>query len=146
MTRDDSVAALLAQLEAEQHRLRGLLSGKDDAALAQRPPSGKWSVMENVRHLLFAEQLHLGHLLPGGQHFSPLGLAPPINRPKFRDVGSATPSTVHEVLAAWEAAHIRTRALVDHDTGDVRHALDRNLRHLRTHIRVIERLLRSRHP
>ena len=140
----ESAVELLAQVDAEQRRLRDLLAGVDEATLAQRPANGKWSVLENVRHLLFAEQLHLGRFAPGNEPFSPLGLTPNnMNGPKFRDVGSAPPSSVEEVLNAWEATHAVTRALPDSDTAEVRKALNRNLRHLRAHTRVIERLLRN---
>ena len=56
----------------------------------------------------------------------------------------ARPADVDEVLDAWETAHAATRELVRaHDTAAVRTALERNLRHLRAHIKVIERLLRA---
>ena len=142
---DESAAALLAQMDAEQRHLRDLLAGVDDATLAERPPNGKWSVLENVRHLLFAEQLHLGRLAPGDQPFSPLGLTPHnMSGPKFRAVGTTPPSSAREVLDAWDATRTATRALADKDTDEVRKALTRNLRHLRAHTKVIERLLRPR--
>jgi hypothetical protein len=145
MTEADSVAALLELMDAEQLRLRELVAGKDPAWLAERPPSGRWSVIENLRHLLFAEQAHLGRFLPGGQQLSAIGLPPggmQGNR-RVADAGTAVPSGVAEVFEAWQAAHAATRTLVEHDTPEVRTALQRNLRHLRSHTRVIERLLRA---
>ena len=44
-----SASDLLRQIEAEWLRLRQALSGKDRSLLADRPESGKWSVLENVR-------------------------------------------------------------------------------------------------
>jgi len=41
-------------MEAEHRRLRALLAGKDAGNFAERP-NGKWSVIENLRHLLFTE-------------------------------------------------------------------------------------------
>lgn len=149
MSETDCAASLLEQLDAEQRRLRELLSGKDPSVLAERPPNGKWSVIENVRHLLFAEQAHLGRFIPGGTHMSAYGL-PPSGMKGNRRVGAAgtaVPASVAEVFEAWQAANAATRVLADHGTPEVRKALERNLRHLRAHIKVIERLLRaSPHP
>lgn len=138
---------LLDGIEEAQRHLRELLSGKDEPLLAERPSSGSWSVIENVRHLLFAEQLHLGRFIAGGQHWSSLGLTPHNMRgPKFRLVGSRAPSSMGEALEAWEAVHASTRELAYEDTDEVRKALKRNLRHLHAHSRVIERLLRAGSP
>lgn len=64
----------MEQIEAEQERLRDLLAGKDEALTAARPPDGKWSVLENVRHLIFAEQSHLGRFVQGGREWSSFAL------------------------------------------------------------------------
>jgi DNA-binding GntR family transcriptional regulator len=136
-----TVTAMLAQLGAEQRRLRDLLAGQDEALLAERPPSGKWSVLENVRHLLFAEQAHLGRF---GQEWSSLGFTPQtmLHAKKLHTDGTAP--TVAAVMAAWEAVHATTRAaLAEQDTDEVRHRVVRHLKHQRRHITVIERLLRQ---
>jgi hypothetical protein len=146
MSQDDNAPALLAYIDAEQLRLRDVLSGKDEATLAARPANGQWSVVENVRHLLFAEQLHLGRFVPGGQQWSTVGLTPNGMRDKerFRMVGSAATTSVREVLEAWAAVHVLTLELAQHDSEEVRGALQRNLKHLRNHIKRIESLLRVR--
>lgn len=145
MTGADSVASLLEQIGAEQRRLRGLLTGRDPSLLAGRTPAGKWSVAENVRHLLFAEQAHLGRLLPGGPQWSTLGLPPTgmQRQERFRAMASAAPS-IEDVFDAWSVAHASTRELAGRDTEEVRKALTRNLKHLRSHVTLIERLLRVR--
>ncbi len=58
----DPIALVLAQIDTSRGQLRALLEGLPDQVITQRPPSGKWSVLENVRHLLFAEQAHIGRL------------------------------------------------------------------------------------
>jgi hypothetical protein len=58
------VARYVTEIDRERARLRKMLRSKDSLLLARRPPNGDWSIVENVRHLLFAEQLHLGALLP----------------------------------------------------------------------------------
>ncbi|MGD9932349.1 MAG: DinB family protein [Dehalococcoidia bacterium] len=145
MTPDEDPLALLAAIGAERERLRAMLAGRDEPLLAERPPSGKWSVLENVRHLLFAEQSHLGRFQPGGRTWSPLGLPPTGmqgNR-RLRGVGEAVPESVTEVLDAWAAAHAAIRPGIEQDTTSAARAMQGNLRHLRAHIKVIERLLRA---
>jgi hypothetical protein len=146
MVPGEPAAALLAAIDAEQARLRELVAGVEATKLAGRPPNGRWSVVENVRHLLFAEQLHVGRFLPAGPPLHPLGLPPDGMRKqeRFRALDFAANPGVTEVLDAWEAVHASTRGLLGHDTDQVRKALAGNLRHLRTHITVIERLLRAR--
>jgi len=102
-------------------------------------------VTENLRHLLFAEQAHLGRFLPGGQRLSAIGLPPSgmLGNRRIGAAGTAVPVSVAEVFEEWKEAHAATRESVQHDTEGVRKALQRNLRHLRSHIRVIERLLRA---
>lgn len=144
MAADENAGALLAAIEAKQARLREMLAGKDSAALAQRPASGKWSALENVRHLLFAEQAHLGRFIPGGVDWSPLGLAPrnSAGEKRLQALGGVEAPDVADVLAAWEAAHAAAKPFLDEDSERVRKAMDGNLRHLRAHLKVIERLLR----
>jgi hypothetical protein len=140
----DAARTTLADLEAEQRRLREMLAAADPAVLAQRPPNGKWSVIENVRLLVFAEQLHVGRLAAGGIEWSPLGLAPHnmAEQRRLRMVGTAATTDMGEVLRAWDAVHATARPLLERDTDEVAHMLERHLRHLRAHVKVIERLLR----
>lgn len=145
MPERDTALDLLEAIAAEQWRLRELLSGKDPSLLAERPPDGRWSVIETVRHLLFAEQAHFGRIAPGGPQWSPLGLAPTgmQRREPFRTMGNAAVSGVEEVLQSWASVHASAHQLAQADTEEVREAFQTNLRHLRSHIKGIERLLRS---
>jgi hypothetical protein len=122
-----------------------MLSGTDASLLAERPASGKWSVVENLRHLLFAEQLHLGRFAPDGIEFSPLALPPAGMQGSKRlgVAGSAAAATVDQVMEAWRALRVSTLHLAKQDTPEVRNALARHLPHLRAHVNVIARLLRS---
>jgi hypothetical protein len=70
-----SPAADFAAMTEHELRLRALLERFDRATLAARPPNGDWSAIENIRHLLYAEQHHLGRFVPGGLGLSPLGLS-----------------------------------------------------------------------
>jgi DinB superfamily len=141
---DESPAELLADIDTEQARLRELLAGKDPAMLARRPSSGKWSVVENLRHLLFAEQGHLGSVNPGGvTEWNPLGLPSGGMQKHFPTMDSAATPEVGQILEAWQALHTSAGELIKIDSPEVRRALWINRRHLRTHIKVIESLLRE---
>jgi hypothetical protein len=138
---DETKRAQMADIDAERARLRRLLRAADPATLAARPPNGDWSIIENVRHLLFAERLHLGGFVPGKVEWSPLGITG-MKAKKFAVVGTAERPTLDEVLAAWDAIHRATRnAMKPASRLEVEKALWRNHRHLRTHKERIERLL-----
>jgi hypothetical protein len=139
----ESAASLLMRIDDVQRHLHALLSDEDEALLARRPPSGQWSVLENVRHLLFAEQAHLRRFITKPQPWSPLGLAPPSVQRKLAIVGSKPPTSVKEVLQAWQAIHQPAGEMAQQDTAEVRKALAGNLRHLQGHTKVIERLIRA---
>jgi DinB superfamily len=143
MSENESSSELLMKIEEAQERLRQLLSGQDEKVLAERPANGNWSVLENVRHLLFAEQAHIGQLLSVPQPWSPFGLAHAGIQKKLPVVGSAQPSSVQEVLEAWQTTHSQVGELAEQDSEQVRRALYGNFRHLLGHTKVIERLLRA---
>lgn len=134
---------LIDSIDSEQARLRALLSGRDAGKLAIRTANGDWSVIEHVRHLLFAEQLHFGRLLGGPVAWSPLGFAHDGLLRKFPLVNTATPANVSEVLAAWQEAHRATPRLAERDSEAVREVLAKHLRHLRSHVDIVERQVRK---
>jgi len=137
------VAALVRAIDRERARLRRLLRSQSNTALAKRPPSGDWSIVENVRHLLFAEQLHLGRFLPHGLTWSPLGLTDRTGR-AYVTVGTRPTRNVDKVFEAWDEVHEAVRKAVRSADGDVQMALEVNLRHLTVHFRTIEDLLPAR--
>jgi len=140
----DRARSLLEAIEAEHLRLRALLSGHDSGTLAARPPNGKWSVMGNLRHLVFAERMHLGQFIPRGHPLSLSEMAADEYRElrNLRMVAVDEPVRIDDVLGSLESFHLAAREFVVQDTEKVLWGLDVNLRHLRSHIAVIERLLR----
>lgn len=92
-------AAVLAAITEHQARLRALLEGYDPAILARRPPSGDWSAIENVRHLILTAQHHLGPFVPGGLGLSPMGL------PQGRHPDTNATTDVAAVLDEWDRVH-----------------------------------------
>lgn len=135
----------LADLETERERLRAALAGREAATLAVRPQHGTWSVVENLRHLLFAEQAHLGGFAAVRPNFSPLGLPPPgmVGSKRVGLAGTQASDSASEVLAAWDAAHADLRQTLTADGERFDKALARHLKHLRLHIGIIERQLRA---
>ncbi len=135
-------AATISDVDAQRARLRRLLRAKDASVLNRRPPNDDWSIIENVRHLLFAEQLHLGGYMRDKVEWSPLGMTG-MTAKKFAGVGKSRTADVEEVFFEWDGFHRRIRTAMKSAAGpDVEKALWRNHRHLRIHIDVIERLLR----
>ncbi len=95
---------LLGSIDEARSGLVALLRSKDAQALAKRPPSGEWSVIENVWHLLFADQLHLGKFLPDGFEWSRRGLSGRTGR-AYVEVGKDPTDDLKEVLRAWDVVH-----------------------------------------
>ena len=135
-------ARLVTEIDRERRRLRTMLRSRDAKLLARHPDNGDWSIVENVRHLLFAEQLHLGRFLPNGFEWSRMGLTGMTAR-KFADVGTKPTDDVEKVFQEWDDVHTRIRKAVKLAGGDVEKALSRNHRHLGIHVRMIEKLLRK---
>ena len=122
-----------------QGRLRTLLERYEPALLAKRPPSGDWSAIENVRHMLYAEQHHLGRFVPGGLGLSPMGLPQGWNKVP----GADTPATtgLEAVFVEWERVHEAASARLDVTQPWLEVQLPRLLRHQIAHGRLAARAL-----
>jgi hypothetical protein len=133
-----SPAAALAAMTEHQARLRTLLERFEPAALATRPPSGDWSAIENIRHVLYAEQHHLGRFVPGGLGLSPLGLP----QGKHAAITGTDPRTdLGAVFDEWERVHGAACAGIDPALPGLADQLPRLLRHQQAHGRLAARSL-----
>lgn len=94
-----SLTDVLDAITEHQGRLQTFLEGFDPAALATRPPSGEWSAIENVRHLLGTAQHHLGPFTRGGLGRSGMGL------PQGRQPDTNATTNVAAVLNEWGRVH-----------------------------------------
>jgi hypothetical protein len=141
---EGTATELFEMMDAEHDRLRALLAGGDSAVLSHSA-NGTWSVIENLRHLLFTEQ-GLGRFSPGGVSFSPLGYPSPglWKHEQFSAFQFDATPTADAVLAEWDSAHAALRDSLTRDDAEVRLALGKNIRHLRNHIRQIESAPRAR--
>jgi hypothetical protein len=111
--------------------------------LAKRPPSGDWSIIENVRHLLFAEQLHLGKFLPDGFEWSRVGMSGRTGK-AYVAVGKDATDDLEIVLKEWHAVHRPIRKAVRGGDVEVQKRLAGNLFHLVRHTDIIRALLDER--
>lgn len=136
------VRRLIGQVDEARDRVRALVGSKDAAVLNRRPKPDQWSILENVRHLLFAEQAHLGQFLPGGREWSPIGLTQRTGS-VVAGVGDRPSKDVKEVFGAWDAVHAQIREGLSAQKGDIQTVLERHLAHLERHIKIIEKLLRK---
>ncbi|HET6615409.1 MAG TPA: DinB family protein, partial [Dehalococcoidia bacterium] len=130
MTPDADTLVALGRIEDAQAELRERLRAIALSQLIERPPSGAWSPMENVRHLVFAEQHHFGPHLPRGFRWSSAGVPPP-NRTgerRLSPVGSDPATSIDEVFDAWAAVHAVVRALCIEAQGALTRKLDGNLK------------------
>ena len=138
--KDADTTKVLRRIDRTRSGLAKLLRSQDAKALAKRPPSGDWSIIENVRHLLFAEQLHLGKFLPDGFEWSRVGLSGRTGR-AYAEVGKDATDDLEEVLQEWNAVHRPIRKAVKGGDAEVQNVLAGNLRHLVHHIDIIKTLL-----
>jgi hypothetical protein len=152
MKLDAEALAIHARIAETQAALRRKLRKIDPAQLRQRPPSGEWSAMENVRHLVFAEQHHFRPLLPKGFRWDSAGVPPPSKEKgerRLTPVGREPDTTIDEVFDAWAKVHAVVLEFASEDERKssaaywtrVALGLAGNLNHVNIHIGAIERLL-----
>jgi len=146
MPPDSDITRELTQIDRARSRLRKMLRARDQALLNRRTPAGDWSIVENVRHLLWAEQRHLGRFLPGRVEWSPVGITAFRGR-EFANVGARPSRDIEVVFAEWDRIHASIRSALKaarpgSDTAaQAATALSGNHRHLLHHINIIEALL-----
>ncbi len=110
------VQRVLGHLEKVRADFRAALRSAGSDLVCRRPDEGQWSALENVRHLLFAEQLYTDRWILGNQEpWSQYGMLPEFlaNNPAYAEVGSVPCDDLEAVLSAWEAVHARTLAFAE---------------------------------
>ncbi|MBN1810916.1 MAG: DinB family protein [Anaerolineae bacterium] len=111
----ESVHEVMARLEEIRAAFRQRLCATDVRLLAARPGADEWSALENVRHMLFAEDLYLNRLiLQNDKPWNRLGLLPEFlqSRDGYEDVGCEPSKDLETVLAAWDAVHTDMQAFL----------------------------------
>jgi hypothetical protein len=144
----DSIEERLHEIDSARAELRLQLDRVPEQAISERPAGGEWSILENMRHLLFAEQLHMSRLFGIRPTWSPEGYTPEAMRAarKLPPISSDDP-TLNDVWDAWDSVHAETVSRFSDSVPDgAVVALTRHLSHLRRHLSEIEKLLRRVAP
>jgi DinB family protein len=139
----EATLAALARTEDSIAALREMLAPIDPSRLRERPQSGEWSPMENLRHLIFAEQHHFSRYLKGFR-WSSVGVPPPnkTGERRLSPAGSDPADTVDQVFEVWAKVHAVVRARCLEAPDGLARELEGDLRHLALHARMIEGLLK----
>jgi uncharacterized damage-inducible protein DinB len=155
----ESVRVVMERLEQVRSEFRERLRATPAKLLVARPGEEKWSAIEHVRHLLFAEELYLNRwILRNDRPWSKHGLLSAFlaNNPQYADVGSEPTNDLETVLAAWDDIHASTLEFlanlsseklrqdtsdVDFGQGTVGHILQGMAQHDLHHIRQVEAVI-----
>lgn len=109
------VRVVMKRLEDTRRAFCNELQAVDAKALTTRPEPCRWSVIEILRHLVFAEDLYLNRwMLRNEEPFNPVGLLPSFlaNDPMYAKVGSEPSQSLEVVHKAWESIHARMQAFL----------------------------------
>ena len=118
----EEVRRVLAHLDALRAAFYARLRATPPDVLNAHPGPERWSALEHVRHLVFAEDMYLNRwLLRNDQPWCKLGFLPPFleGNPTFVEVGSEPTDDLETVLAAWDAIHAGTQAFVAEITPEI---------------------------
>ena len=110
-----NVQAVMQHLAGLRNGFIATLRAIDPLQVTTRPETDTWSALENVRHLLFAEQMYLDHWIHEQSNPLPdMGLLSHAVQhiPDYANVGSDPITDVETVVSAWEALHERILAFV----------------------------------
>lgn len=111
----DQVRAVMKRLEELRSEFYALLRSTEARHLRTRPGPDQWSVIEIVRHLVFAEDLYLNRWVLGNDEpWCRLGLLPAFlaHESEYADVGSEPTDDLESVLEAWSVIHTRMQTYV----------------------------------
>jgi len=110
-----SVRRVIKRLEHLRSAFCLTLRSASPDHLRKRPAPDRWSALEHVRHLVFAEDLYTNRwILRNNEPWTKLGLLPAflVDVPGYADVGSEPCEDLETVLSAWDRIHARTEAIL----------------------------------
>jgi hypothetical protein len=155
----DDVLQVMSELYKIRAAFMQSLRSLSSEMLNNHPGPDRWSALEHVRHLVFAEDLYLNRwILRNDKPWVKLGFLPPFlfDNPTYADVGTEPTQDLESVLAAWEELNTGMRTWVNiakvedlqidtskiafgqRTVGDVMQTL---AGHELTHIRMAERAI-----
>ena len=118
----EEVRRVLARLDEVRAEFYTRLRATPPNVLIAHPGPERWSALEHVRHLVFAEDMYLNRwLLRNDQPWLKLGFLPPFleGNPAFAGVGDDPIGDLETVLAAWDAIHAGMQAFVAEITPEI---------------------------
>lgn len=117
----ECVRAVMARLDEVRAEFCEMLRAADASQLTARPEPDEWSVIEIVRHLVFAEDLYLNRWIECNDvPWCTMGLLPEFlaRDPDYADVGIDPADDLESVMAAWDGIHACTQAFVADVTAE----------------------------
>ncbi len=109
------VREVMKRLDEVRGEFCEVLRSMEAGLLTTRPSPDQWSVIEIVRHLVFAEDLYLNRWILGGDEpWRKVGLLPAFltRDPEYAEVGTEPTGDLETVLEAWTVIHLRTQEYV----------------------------------
>jgi hypothetical protein len=119
------VRKAVATLEGVREAFVAKLRSASAAHLLHKPAGRRWSAIDHLRHMLFAQELYTNRwMLRKKEPFSASGLLPHflLNKEGYGEVGAKPAETadgLEQLLSAWETIHARTRAFMEKLTEEV---------------------------
>ena len=114
------IRRLIQRLDEIRADLFQLLRSTAIEKLMVRPESKRWSALEHLRHLVFAEDLYInGWILRNGTPFSAIGNLPAFlrGRPGFEIVGTDPSTDIEKIFREWTGIHELTISFVAEATN-----------------------------
>lgn len=111
----ECVRVVLQHLGEVRTGFKAFLRATEPDLLISRPAPDQWSAVENLRHLIFAEDLYLNRwLLQNDEPWCEHGILPAFlaGDARYAGVGRQPCDDVDTLLSAWEAIHARMMAFV----------------------------------
>jgi hypothetical protein len=157
----ESVKVMMDRLDELRAGFYDLLRSTEPRILTAQPGPDCWSVIEILRHLIFAEDLYLNRwILRNDQPWNPVGLLPTFiqDDPVYDGVGGEPTEDLEFILSAWDEIHAQMREVsarltpdelrkdtsdTDFGQGTVGGILQGLARHDLSHIRDVEKLIRE---
>lgn len=119
----DPVAAkgVMSHLQVVRDNAYEALRQATTEQLTSHPMPGKWSAIEQLRHMVFAEDLYLNRwILRNNNPWIQIGLLPDFwkNDKKFSDVGKEPTEDLSYILSVWSDLHEGTNSFVANVTSE----------------------------
>jgi hypothetical protein len=102
------VRNVMVELEKLRTTFVQYLRSQSAVVLNNHPGPDRWSPLEHVRHLVFAEDLYLNRwILRNNEPWCKLGFLPPFlyDNPAYADVGTEPTEHIEKVLESWKILH-----------------------------------------